>query len=311
MTVEGNQTLNDGLGLTSGPDVSSPSDKAMVDPNSEGIIGTVESYNDDGPETVHPDAKGETDSEGEEGEPKTEGSEEEGVPEPFHKHPAWQRLMKEREDARLEAAVAKAKLETVQTFQQPGGERKPDGGAPPMPPPAVPYKDITTLTDDELREWQEENPKGYAANLYAQVLHETRVALDREQKENHFRTGTMKTIDGYKKENPDFDVMWQKGEIQKFMQENPGHNAISAHLFMTSEAKVAARIAAEVEKAKKETEAKILANVKAKQSARVLGGGPAPSGAPKVDEDLKDTKSRGGVVATLADRLMARRKGGT
>jgi hypothetical protein len=37
------------------------------------------------------------------------------------------------------------------------------------------------------------------------------------------------SILGYMARNPDFEKMWNSGEIQAFIAENPGHNYLSAH----------------------------------------------------------------------------------
>ncbi len=73
----------------------------------------------------------------------------------------------------------------------------------------------------------------------------------------------------------------------------------------------------EIEKAVREateaTEKKVLANIKAKQHARVLGGGPGaggPSHSGYDDEDakLQDTKSHGGAIQVMTERLKQSRQ---
>jgi hypothetical protein len=292
-------TLNeDGLGMSSSPDAPN------VDLDSTNIIGTLPESLDDGPISGKSSEETLNTDDGEPGEVKAgEGTGEgEGKPQPYHKDPAWQRIIKEREEAREEAAKIKAEVQSVKaemenlkaTRVQPRGEEK------------LPYVDITTMDVEKLQEWQMEDPKGYAANLYAQMRYEFR-------KEEEQRSGTQRvqqsiagTFEDYKSKNADFDPMWKSGEIPKFMQDHPGHNAISAHQMLTMDKRIAAAAA----KAAKEAEAKAIANQKAKRSAQVLGGSPTVVGGDKgMDEEFKDTKSHGGKAAVLARKIIEMRKG--
>ena len=170
------------------------------------------------------------------------------------------------------------------------------------------------MTREELAEWAEEDRVGLEANVRAQHMYEEwrdrewyKIQERRERIQEEQRTRIRTTFDSYREKNPDFDKMWKSGEIPKFMQANPGHNAISAHQMLTMDA----RIKEAAEKAAKETEAKVLADVKAKRSAQVLGGGPAVTGggAKDVDAALQDTKQHGGKAAVLARKIIELRKG--
>lgn len=213
----------------------------------------------------------------------------------FDKHPRFQELNQKVKDLqeKLQAALT-PKEEAAAKATAKADEAK-----------GLPYKDITTMSKEELLEWQEDDPVGYAANLYQQIHHESREALKREaeeaeqQKANAQRTETVKaTYQKYEAENPDFREMWDSGKIKEFMDANPGHNAISAHMAMTSEA----RIKAAVEKAAKETEARVIANFKAKRNAEVIsdGGTVKESGIP---DELKNPDKYGGTTQALAARL--------
>ncbi len=176
------------------------------------------------------------------------------------------------------------------------------------------YIDITTKTDEELREWQESDPKGYAANMYAQIRGELSREHDQRDDTQSRNAQVKKTFDDYASKNSDFMSMWDSGDIPKFMQQNPGHNAISAHIMLTaekhrgeSEKQMTERIA----KAVKEAEDKVTKNFQAKRTAtKVLSGGGAPP--PNADEnELTDTKSRGGLTAVITERLKRMRGGVT
>jgi hypothetical protein len=293
-------TLNeDGLGQSSSPDAPN------VDLDSTNIIGTLPESLDDGPISGRSSEETLKTDDGEKDEVNAgEGTGKEGEekPQPYHKDPAWQRIMKEREEAKEETARVKAEVQSVKaemeslkaTRVQPQREEK------------LPYVDITTMEVDKLQEWQMEDPKGYAANLYAQMRYEFRKEEEQRSGMQRVQSSIAGTFEDYKTKNPDFDPMWKSGELKKFMDDHPGHNAISAHQLLTMDK----RIQEASEKASKETEAKVLANQKAKRSAQVLGGAPAVVGGDQgIDEAFKDTKSHGGKAAVLAKKILELRKG--
>jgi hypothetical protein len=219
----------------------------------------------------------------------------EAVPKEFHKHPAWQRIMAERDEARRIADEVR---------------RAPAAPVAPMSPPPVaeeplPFKDINTLSEEEIAEWQATDLKGFNSNLKAQAVWESRQALQKEVQQREVMGKVQRTLEDYKSKNPDFDDLWNKGELQRYMETHPGHNIISAHMALTEESRVKAAVDAAVKAATD----KQLADFKAKQQTRVLGSGPA--GAPSTGEDtrLKDTIKHGGKVTVLADKLRNMRQG--
>jgi len=226
----------------------------------------------------------------------------------FDKHPRFQELIQGRKEDSETIKNLSQQLETVMKII--GGKTPDAKEAATEDTPVIPYKDITGMTKEQLLEWQEDDPHGYAANLYAQMLHEARGQLKREQKETSTRTeqetrteSIKKTYLKYAEKNPDFNPMWKSGEIQKFMGENPGHNAISAHRELTLE-KV---LTAEREKVAKETEARVIKNFQAKKNAQVLDGGGGRTPSPNENPELVDTKQHGGLITALANRLKASR----
>jgi hypothetical protein len=217
----------------------------------------------------------------------------------FDKHPRFQELIKGTAELRERLAKAEGMLEATRSPIE-----------APKPPPA-PYKDITQMSDDELREWQVDDPKGYAANLYAQARHELMSEIKGETQKDFQQQGIKKTFDDYAAKHTDFMTMWNSGQIPKFMQDNPGHNAISAHMFIKqtgSLSELEKWHKAEVSKAVKEAEEKVAKNFQAKRSASVLSGAttlPAQSGE---DAELKDTQSRGGLINAIAERIQRNRQ---
>lgn len=246
-------------------------------------------------------AASKTDGEGKPGDKGDEGR--------FDKHPDWQRMMKDRDDAVARAAALEAKIDLFTRGQivAPGDGQAQPAAAPAAGDtgtPALPFKDITKLSKEELIEWFEDDPIGYEANRFAQFLHETKIMLARDAEVTKKVTTVAETFDNYSKANPDFGEMLASGEIKKFMEQNPGHNSISAHQVMTSEK----RIQAAVEKAEKETREQVLSDVRIKRNADTIGDA-AGSARPQVGVpgELKDTKQQGGLVTAIAARLQKMR----
>lgn len=229
----------------------------------------------------------------------------------FDQHPDWQRMKQERDEAVLKAAKFEGMVEAI--TKPKGGEAA--AGATPQDDlltPLIPYRDITKMSNEELLEWYESDPKGYEANRFAQFFHEAEIIRSRQIQESQKNSSIQGTFDEYEKGNPDFKTLWDSGEIKKYMDAHPGHNAISAHMMLTRDAaaqSLDAQIRDAVDKAVKETTEKITADFKAKRNSAVIGDEPgtANSGAGR-NTELNDTKSQGGLVSALAGRLVNMRR---
>lgn len=282
-------------------------DRPAFDPDSIGII-----HDRDGEftelgaskETIKQDA--EDAGKGEEKdtpEPKKDATSE-GDETRFDKHPRWQQMLQEREQAKQLAdqeRIARAKLEgeLEALRRQPPAETK--------APVKTDYKDLTALTEEEIAEWQATDPKGFAANMYAQVkseaLREVQQSIKAEQAAEQSKVNIERTYKEFEAKHKDFKPMWDSGEIIKFIEANPGHNPISAYQAMTYETRMQKAIEEARAKAIKETEEKVNKNWQAKKQARVLGTGPSGPGADTEDKELKDVKTQGGLYNVLAKRL--------
>lgn len=281
-------------------------DRPAFNPDSIGLI-----YDREGDTTeINPSKetlKQETEDAGKEGdkdasEPKKDATGEEEDTR-FDKHPRWQQMMQEREQARQLAEqerIARAKLEgELEALKR--------QASPTAPPVKTGYKDITALTAEEIAEWQATDPKGFAANLYAQVkeeaLNKMREDLKAEQEAERKKISIERTYKEFEEKHKDFKPMWDSGEIVRFIEANPGHNPISAYHALTYENRMQKAIAEAREKAIKETEERVNKNWQAKKQARVLGTGPSGPGVDTEEKELKDVKSQGGLYNVLAKRL--------
>lgn len=277
---------------------STANDRPAFNPDSIGLIhDRDENYTeiDTSDKTIKTEA-----NEEDQREEKTEKAEETR----FDKHPRWQQMLQERDQAKQIAdqeRIARAKLEgEIEALRrQSVPEVKKET---PME-----YKDLSSLSADEIAEWQATDPKGFASNLYAQVKAETlrqvQESLKAEQAAEQSRSSIERTYKEFEAKNPDFKTMWDSGEIVKFIDANPGHNPISAYQAMTYDSRMQKAIEDARLQAIRETEDKVNKNWQAKRAAKVLGSGPSGAGADTEDKELKDVKTNGGLYNVLAKRL--------
>ena len=281
-------------------------DRPAFDPDSIGLIhdreGDVTELNPS-KETIKQDAddagKGEDKTTPE---PKKDATSE-GDETRFDKHPRWQEMLREREEAKKaveQERIARAKLEgELEALKRQTQVEK--------PPVKADYKDITALTAEEIAEWQATDPKGFAANMYAQVKSEALMKMQEdfraEREAENKKVSIERTYKEFEDKHKDFKPMWDSGEIVRFIEANPGHNPISAYHAMTYETRMQKAIEEARAKAIKETEEKVNKNWQAKKQARVLGAGPGGPGTDTEDKELKNVKSQGGLYSVLAQRL--------
>lgn len=300
--IDANGSEQDRIEISSISDslLSSPDGNARPVSTVEAEEGGAQDNTDKTPDTTIDEKAGDKTGEGAGDNTQDDKASSGGQDGRYDKDPAWQRIIKERNDARAEIAALKAK-----DAGSPTGAVK--EAATVAAEGQLPYKDITKMSDEELREWQEDDPKGYAVNLFTQIQFETERVQEQRKSQADVNSQIEATFTNYAKANPDFNTMWDSGEIEDFMSKNPGHNAISAHMAMTQES----RIAAAVEKAAKEAEERVIKNFQAKRNATVLTDSPAHrSGKDDIAAELKNTKQFGGKTAVMAERLARMRGGG-
>jgi hypothetical protein len=219
----------------------------------------------------------------------------------FDKHPRFQELIRSKNEL-------KEQLKTLQTQVEGGLKYKAEDTEDEQG-----YKDVSKMTADEMREWMEEDPVAYTANIAKQIKSEVTADVEGSFSQRSHEDRILKTFDDYASKDETFDQMWDSGEIGKFLDNNPGHNALSAHMALTSAGnaeKIKIMVEEAVAKAVKETETKMIKNFKAKKGAQVLGSGPASTGTAqgRIAPELKQPKKFGGVNTVLAARLKERRQ---
>lgn len=153
--------------------------------------------------------------------------------------------------------------------------------------------DLTGLEHEDLVAMMADNPADFISKLTSEIEAKVTSKVSDDNANNAYNGKVEETINAYADANEDFEAMWDKGEIQAFMEDNPGHNAISAHMTMTMEAKLA--------DATKKGEETAVNNFQTKSKNQVLNGSP---GIPPEQRDaaLKDPGKFGGAAAVLAQR---------
>jgi len=177
-----------------------------------------------------------------------------------------------------------------------------------------PEVNIADLSEDDIRDMMEDDPKGFYANLLQQARREIlqdvtetqKEALTKEQQALRDRQVT-DTFESFAETHSDFNERWDSGELKKFMDEHPGHNAISAYHELTRDE----ILKVELSKKEKEIEARILANIKAKGNVKSLSSGLSGREAPNTDDELINSNKYGGPKAVGIKRLIDRLKGDT
>ena len=197
-------------------------------------------------------------------------------------------------DARMEALERKlAALENPQEEEPP------------------PYEDVSGKSNEEILEALEEDPLGFLKNFAQQVRYEvkqdmmtTQQETERQKSLEDFQSRAGKTYGKFAEDNPEFQEMWDNGKLKDYMDDNPGHNAMSAYREIKWGDMVSKDdVKKQIQKAIADTEKKFGARSSASKS--VLKDTPS-SGDRSVSQsnaELKDTNKRGGLISVIANRL--------
>jgi len=159
-----------------------------------------------------------------------------------------------------------------------------------------------------------EDPGTFLSTYGSQLTSQVEASVLSKVQEDGHQSKVGDTFAQYEEKNPDFTEKWASGEIKRFMELNPGHNAISAHMTLTQNESAAdfdSKIEAAKAEAAKEATAKVLSDLKTKAGASTIpaettGGQAPPSGLPP---EMKDSSEFGGMTSVLLARQNARLAG--
>jgi len=144
---------------------------------------------------------------------------------------------------------------------------------------------VLDLNSEDILEQLNEDPPKFLSNFSRQIKGELMDDINRTQTQNQTEMQmrrAMKTFEDFGSKHSDFDEMWDggQGSIAQFMEENPGHNAISSYHELTVENRIKAAIedskktlTAQFEKDKKKAVDDAIANIRAGAVADMDGGG--------------------------------------
>jgi len=152
---------------------------------------------------------------------------------------------------------------------------------------------ISSLEHQDLVAMMADDPKSFIENITSVIRESVSKDVKLESATTEYNSKIEETIDNYAEENPTFEKMWDKGELQRYMDKHPGHNAISAHMTLTMEQRI--------EDAKKEGAELAAKNFSTKQKNQVLSTGPGITPDQR-DAALKNPEKFGGKAAVLAAR---------
>lgn len=237
---------------------------------------------------------------------------------PFHEHPRWQQMLKERDELK-EQLEGKDELladqdkrmdqydrylQAVAAFQQP---------TQPQPDPAaesLPFDEVLAMSDTEIYDEFRNDPKGFLSAFGARTREEALQEFRKEAAYQAQEAAVAQGLESFAEDNPDFMDMVESGEIAMFIERHPIHNAISAYHSLKSlssqDTDQTDREALE-QQIREDERKKVLADIQAKQGATVLDGssgtGPQAGASTAIEPELQDTSAHGGKRSVLTERL--------
>lgn len=262
----------------------------------DGLVSTVEYSMPEHPKEDGEEGEVETDTDTDTISDDAEQNTSDGHEKDFHEHPRFKELIEEKN-------ALKAKLAEIEQRVVPpeDSNEKPS------------YNNIMQMDDDAIVDEFTNNPKKFMANFAQQLFHEFSGQMTAKQKamyEKHQQTVQQRTqeesLKNFFEKRPDGIKLLENGEIQRFLQSNPGYGPIAAYHELTREQ----AIQAEVDKARKAERDRVLKELKAKGHARSHAA--APSGnslSTSRSPELKNPDKYGGRNNVLLDRMRRRMSG--
>ncbi|MBL6991767.1 MAG: hypothetical protein ISR65_18440 [Bacteriovoracaceae bacterium] len=174
------------------------------------------------------------------------------------------------------------------------------------------FDNLVDMTDEQIKEQMDENPKSFMANFARQIRHETTKELTNSSANKEIENSVNKTYETFAEKNEDFNSRWDSGEIKTYMDANPGHNAISAYMILKEQGN-SNDVKSQIDAAVKEAVARVRKEFVAKgnipvRTSRASARVNEMTGTDFNSPQMKDPKKFGGITNVLAQRSAARRK---
>jgi len=223
--------------------------------------------------------------------------------------------MKERNEANNQDIALNAELKAIREFmtQQPSQAEK-------QQDVQKPSRDF----DKELSEVKRQFQDGDLTQIEFMDARDAIRLAQQQEETDRIRQESQKAVESmlqkrrdeeiqqrFVSDNPKYVELVKQGILEEIIKGDPYgfHNYYSAYFARQLE-EARAELKSAVEKAEKETEARVLKNLKAKKESLTLGTGPgsSPSEAKELPPELKNPKKFGGITNVLAQRLAAKRQ---
>jgi hypothetical protein len=245
---------------------------------------------------------------------------------PFHEHPRWQEMLAERDELKGQVQQQGGTLEEqarrideydrhlrmmdTLSRQQPMQQAMPEQIA------TDPFDEILAMPEEEIIDEFQKGPRQFLESFGQSITQKALASAESVAYARAQDDAITKGIDQFADENPDFMDMVIAGDIARYIDRNPIHNAISAYHTLKSQGsdeEYDSEMAKYEEQVREDEREKTLASVRAKQGAQVLdgsagAGGPNAAANTAIDPDLQDTAKHGGKRHVLAQRLKAFRE---
>lgn len=209
----------------------------------------------------------------------------------FHEHPRFKELIEEKNEL-------KRKLEDAQKPAEKPAKESPS------------FNNIMSMDDDDIIDQVTSNPKAFFSNLAQQLAYEIKSDLAaaeqaraKQEQELSYKGKVEQNYHEFFKDKPDVKAMMEDGSIKKYIDDHPGHNAISAYYSIAGDASMQEKIKA-AEKATEERIYKELKSAGRSKSIATTTGGRILS--PDKSPEMTNPDKFGGRDNVLLKRLLAR-----
>ena len=300
--------------LNTGGDTTSPADSSPASGNFEAFMPTMpeDRIADSPAEAQSTDDAAATEEQGA-GQEAQAGEETEGTPaetqeavsgetddkpEPFHKHPRFQEITKQNREMKQALAEMRQQMEAL-------AKGKPGDQAQEVDLESQFAEISQKLEDGDLSLSQAMEQQRRLIEQSSQKQLES--VMQKQQREAE----TARIKERFLSDNPDYTEVLESGELDPIMDSNPIHDEVSAYYAHKWEAEKQANekaVKTAVDKAVKETEARLRKEFAAKRNAASLGDNAAHVPRSGPPPEIQDSSKFGGKVNVLANRLKAMRE---
>lgn len=298
--AEENNDANTSTEEATGADSSS--DAVTLEPiqGDDGLVSTVEYQTVEKEEPAETDANdADTSDDAEQNTPEDQVAENKD----FHENPRFKELIDQKNQQADEIKGLKNQIdELTSQMAVPAQETGHDS--------AQNFNNIMAMDDDQIVEDLTSNPKQFLANFANQIAHELKMDISAAEQAKQTEAETLslkeqkaKTITDFFADKEDGQAMRDDGRIKSFIEENPGHNEISAYHALAGEAAQEAAIESAVKKREAEIYQELKAKGKAKSTATPTGGSLLSS---DKSPEMKNPDKFGGTENVLLKRHLAR-----